>query len=478
MTQSFVTNNRFTRRSVTIGLGAAGLAACVRAPRTQKDADVIVVGAGLSGLFSALWLSDAGYRVIVVEASERIGGRMWTLDDVPGKPEAGGSQVGQSYARIRYAAERTGVRILDEAPAGRGDRLLSLGGQPILQSNWATSPANMLPETFKRSAPDAALFAAAAPKNTFDWPGAWRTDSAFSIDQSAEAFLKQSGFDDASRALIDVALNANTLDSYSMINLWRSLQLFSQDRNAGPTGYVEGGAQRLPEAMAASLSDGVKTNFRVQSITEDNNGVAISNGGDQLRADFCIIALPFPAVAKLAIDPAPQGAQAAAITGLPQTQILQLHLEPEDAFWERDGLPASMWSDGPLERVFATKDRESDNIVGLLSWINGTRAIEVASASDEELERLAQEEIARLRPASEGKVRLRKAVRWLKGQSYAGGAYMHWAPGQAEKWALAMGAPHGRIHFAGEHLSHLHTGMEGAMEAGQNAAASIIEATQ
>ena len=103
----------YSRRSVVAGLSMAAVAACSASKRPQKDADVIIVGAGLSGLFAAMLLHDAGLRTIVLEASSRIGGRMWTLDDLPGRPEAGGEQVGQTYARIRYAAEPTGVPIVN-----------------------------------------------------------------------------------------------------------------------------------------------------------------------------------------------------------------------------------------------------------------------------------------------------------------------------------------------------------------------------
>jgi monoamine oxidase len=79
-----------------------------------------------------------------------------------------------------------------------------------------------------------------------------------------------------------------------------------------------------------------------------------------------------------------------------------------------------------------------------------------------------------LRPAA--RVRLRRAVRWTPENPLAGGAYMHWAPGQVARWAEGMGAPAGRLHFAGEHLSRTYTGMEGAMESGENAAVAVMTA--
>lgn len=466
----------FTRRALLTAAAAGSLVACGPATITKKDADVIIVGAGLSGLFAAMWLTEQGYKVIVLEASNRIGGRLWTLDNVNGRPEAGGSQVGQTYARIRYAAEKLGLKITTPPPQARSDRLIALGDQRVLQSQWEEANENPFPNAFRALPPDRALFAASARQNPFDWPGAWR-EASLDIDQSAGSYLSALGFNEPSRQLVNIALNANDLDTYSMINVWRSLQLFAEDAALGPSGAIEGGSQRLPEAMAASLGDAVKPGFAVQSVDQDGDRVAVSSERETLRADYCILALPFPAIQKLNLTPVLPPLQTDAIEGLPYTQILQLHLEPETPFWDTDGLPIDMWTDGPLERVFPTRN-ESGELVGLLAWINGTPASGLASLDDEALAQLARQEMERIRPASQGKLSLAKAVRWTKDQSYAGGAYMHWAPGQAASWAGVMGAPHGRIHFAGEHLSHLHTGMEGAMESGQNAAEAIIRASQ
>lgn len=472
---------RINRRAMTAGLGASlglsALSACSRNAKISKDADVVIVGAGLSGLFCATWLNDAGYRVKVLEGSNRIGGRMWTLRDLPGQPDAGGTGIGQSYARIRYVAERFGVKIIDNPTGERNETLLSIGNELIRQSDWASFANNPMPERFKRASPGSALFIAASSQNPFSWAGDWRSENAFAQDLSAATFLEQQGFSPEALKLIDTSLNANELDTYSMLNVWRTLQIFQQDSEIGPSGTADGGSQSIPEAMASALGEDVVTNFKASSIVHDDNGVTISDGDKTLRADFCVLAIPFPAVQKITIDPAPAGAQANAIADLPYTQIIQLHLEVENNFWDEDGLPPAMWTDGPLERLFLSRDRNTREPLGLLAWINGHQTNNLKSLSDNELETFAQNELKRLRPASEGKIKLQEAARWTDNASYAGGAYMHWAPGQAQKWAGVMGAPLGRVHFAGEHLSHLHTGMEGAMESGQNTAQAIMELT-
>ena len=90
-----------TRRRLLEG-SLAGLAAGVSSGCTDHGSGrkVVVVGAGLSGLNAALILERWGFEVQVVEARERVGGRLWTLDHLPGSPEGGGNVMGSNYGRV------------------------------------------------------------------------------------------------------------------------------------------------------------------------------------------------------------------------------------------------------------------------------------------------------------------------------------------------------------------------------------------
>jgi monoamine oxidase len=469
-----------TRRNALAILGGTALTACApRAPALlpSNDADVIVVGAGLSGLHAARMLAAQGAKVLVVEASDRIGGRMLTLDDLPGKPEGGGQQVGQSYARIRAACQDLGIG-LDPSPPGADDRrrTMALGDSVFDASEWASHPLNPFPEALKPVGPDTLLFALAARGNPFADSYAWRDPEAAKADVDSRTWLASHGIDEAGLRLADLALNANSLSTYSMINVYRTLELFNKDRGLGESGFIAGGSQRLPEAMAASLGDGAVILSRpVRAIINREDGVEVAVDGGILRASYVIVSSAFPALSKITVEAPLSPLQRTAIAQLPYTQILQLHLSAETPFWESDGLSPSMWTDGPIERIFPQRDL-SGAITSLTAWINGTGAEALAGQSDAALADLVKAEMTRLRPASEGKINLLKAVRWTRDANPTGGAYMHWAPGQAPIWAGAMGAPAGRVHFAGEHLSYLHTGMEGAMESGEFAAVAVSEA--
>jgi monoamine oxidase len=102
----------FTRRSLLAsGTGAAASATLTSSARANEVADVIVIGAGLSGLNAALLLEEQGFRVTVLEGRNRPGGRLYTFDDVPGTPEAGGSGIGRGYARLIFTAEKLGIKL-------------------------------------------------------------------------------------------------------------------------------------------------------------------------------------------------------------------------------------------------------------------------------------------------------------------------------------------------------------------------------
>ena len=95
----------------TVRPGAPG-----RRGTTYTDTDVLVIGAGLSGLHAALLLEENGARVQVIEARDRIGGRVHSLYGLPGNPEAGGNGFGGAYGRVLDRVRQFQLPLLDYTP--------------------------------------------------------------------------------------------------------------------------------------------------------------------------------------------------------------------------------------------------------------------------------------------------------------------------------------------------------------------------
>jgi len=463
-----------TRKDFLKGLTASAVFAGCKAEK-RYDAEVIIMGAGLSGLYAAMLLEDGGKDVRVIEAADHIGGRLKTYRHNGTHIEAGGEQIGASYARIRYAAEKLGITLSSDQ-GGPSSTTYHFKGQLLDLDDWGALDNHPFPERFKKSTPSAALFRAAALAQPLKSPLDWNDPKHASYDISAHLFLKKMGFNAEARTLIDHSLNANNLGSYSMMNLYRSLGLFSQSRGMGPSLYVKDGAQSLPQAMAQSLRHPVLTGQQVNEITVTPDAVMIQTlSGQSFRCKQAICSLPFGALKHVQINAPLNTVQKSAITQLPYTQILQIHGEVGIPFWEQDGLPANMWSDGPMERLFVHRTLSGEYSGLARMWINGRGAENLFHLDDAALAAQARQWLADARPSSKGQFKTIHIQRWSRHDPLSGGAYMHWAPGQIANFAPTMGQSSGRLHFCGEHLSQIHTGMEGAMESGENVAFALLD---
>lgn len=149
MKRNLISRRRFMQST-------AAISAAFATPKIawgQTSADVIVIGAGMSGLNAALFLEDQEFDVMVLEGRNRVGGRVYSLEDVPGHPEAGANAI--VGPRPLAAARRFGVELIDRSnrPGINRDRLLVLGGKTISSSQWPNSPRNPFPRDSREKMP-------------------------------------------------------------------------------------------------------------------------------------------------------------------------------------------------------------------------------------------------------------------------------------------------------------------------------------
>lgn len=465
-----------TRRQWLLGSSAALVAAA--APRFawgKTTADVIVIGAGLSGLNAALILEREGLKVTVLEAQHRIGGRLWTLDDLPGRPEAGGQTIGASYGRVRSMAARLGVGLVDEPiVTGVTDRrgaLYRINGATVRQQDWAGAAAN-LTEGDERAVGPAALggFYDGKMERLTDREG-WLDPAVIQrLDISLAEALTRAGASAEARRLISANLNGNGIHSFSALQAARASAIL----RAGPgaTSSVAGGNQRLPEAMAAALRNPVRLGETVAGIREEPGLVRISlASGHTLQAPHVICTLPFAALRQLPVEGAFGPAVATDIAALGYTRASFVFLRAKTPFWQHDGLPDTVWSDDPLlGRVFVA----SQDPPVLKTWLYGPFADHLDRLPEAEAVAETIRRLEAARPSAQGQLSLARVFSWCK-VPWARGIYHHMMPGQGASHAAAVNAAGRRLHFAGEHMARVHSGMEGAMEAGERIARRVLQ---
>ncbi len=462
-----------SRRALLAGGSAAILAGAAPAfARSRTEADVAIIGAGLAGLHAARLCEAAGLSVIVIEAERRLGGRLHTLRDLPGAPEAGGIQVGAGYTRLRRIADESGIDLPTGSGAGAGiadapGNLYAVNGAVATPGDWPTSPGNRLPDGERGVEPAAMLrhYARAFPRMAS--PSEW-LDASPDTDIPVLAALRHAGASDEALRLIAANFNGNDLATMSQLNLARTFAIYASQ--PGPIAMIAGGSQRLPEAMAARLRREVRLGGAVKGLREEPDGVTLQLAGGTLRAGQAICTIPFAALRHIPLETALPSAAARMIAELPYTRASFAFIAASEPFWEHDGLPQTLWTDDPLiGRVFVLG---SDPPM-LKLWTTGAGADLLDRMAPEDAAQLIVQRIEAMRPSARGKLRVARLYSWQRNAG-ARGIYHHIGSGMAADLAATVRHRGARLHFAGEHLGQAASGMEAALESAEAAAKAVL----
>ncbi len=435
----------------------------------QKRYDVLVIGAGLAGLQCTRLLQQHGISTLLLEGGDRVGGRVHTLDELEGRPEAGGTQTGTGYTALNQVADELQITFTSMRP-GMPGMTLSIKGELMDADTWENSAVNQLTEPYRKIQPRGLMYALLARGEQLTTPLAWNTTANARLDIPLSAYLTSLGADKEMLRLINANLNGTGVDQISAADVLRKSRVL---QSAGGPQRIKGGSQRLPDALAATLTSRVQLNKPVVAINDTGRHIAvICADGSQYLGERGIIALPYSVLRHIRIDAPLSPAKQSAINKLAYTPVTITLMQPSSPFWLEDGLSPAMWTDAPVGRIFTETD-DNGELIRIRSWVMGPFAERLNKMTDDATGEFIKETLARLRPSTKGKLEVEKVISWGR-NPLARGAFSHYLAGDVQGFSHIIGKPEGRLHFIGEHTAPEAAGMEAAILSANRGALEVM----
>jgi monoamine oxidase len=442
-------------------------------------ADVTVIGAGLSGLRAARALADAGREVVVLEARDRVGGRLLnaTLGDGV-TVDVGGQWVGDDHERVRGLAGELGLEIFPQFGEGKnvvdvaGTRRLYKGTIPRLGPRvlWdifiARRHLDRLAKGVSAEEPWAADRAVDLDGQTL---GAWieenvRTPMARELIGLAGRTVWGAGPDELS--MLHVLFYVNSAGSFDkLIDTEGGAQ---QDR-------LDGGAQLLPLGLAESLGERVRLSTPARRIEQRGEVVRVLADGAEIEARRVIVAVPPAIAARIEFDPPLPEQRRQLAERLRPGRLSKCMALYEGPFWRNDGFTGEAVTDaGPVTLTFDSSPRDGSAGV-LLGFVGGPEVGDMDGMGEEERRTTVLACFERLfGPRAAQPTGYVEQV-WSEEEWSGGGPTSNFGPGGWTATGPSLREPAGRIHWAGTETATIWSGyMEGALQAGDRAAAEIL----
>lgn len=459
------------RRAVQL-LAAAAAAPVVAGCARPARPDVLVLGAGISGLYAAWLLEEQGLKVRVLEATGRVGGRLLTLRHLPGHPEAGGQTLDAMYARTFAACERLGLGTYPRQPFKVPGRVVASQGTLVRAEQWADSPLNATVGPERALLPDELANFYLDAHNPLVNLDDWRQPAFAEYDaRSLRDELARLGASPAAQAWIEQLYDGLGTDRVSALFAYRK-RLVARF-GGGKLFRISGGSGALADAIAGRLRDEVRTGEQVVAIDQHRGRVDVTSAdGARHSAPFALVSLPFTMLRRVALTPAPPADLAELIATLPYNRITQVRFAFRRPFWEDDGLPPAMLGDGVFEKVFATP-AEDGELHELTAWLDGRGAARLDDRAGAAIGRLVRQGIEAVRPAARGNLELINVTSWGQ-RPFARGSYHFWGPGRLARLGPALERPWGGVHWLGEHTAELQQGIEGALESAEREVGNLL----
>jgi monoamine oxidase len=466
----------------------------------MREKSCVIIGAGLAGLSAGYLLAEKGWKITVVEARDRIGGRVYShrFREAPDLYcELGGEWVGREHNRVRALCKKFKLPLIphrfDFSFAERGKIT-----EKFLAGQWP----------FERSLQDKLKQKAGKIVN----PRSPKSSQEQFDEQDWWTLLRDLDFSPKDRLRRDLMDSTDFGESIRHVGAYSAAAEYydpkSSNRYDEMDFRIEGGNTRLANALADRIGlDAIHTSteaVRVNQVKRKNGHVTVwtkdnrtepfprfrpnrenverrsQNGLRPFSAGYCICTVPARVLTDIDFDPPLFRGHLKASRDLQYARIMKTVVLFEERFWlENKATKFSCFTDGVSDFIFdATLGQPFDGSKSegiLCSYAIGDKADDLAARGTEELRRLIEQDLARLFPGKNTRAIAIERYAWQE-DKYTQGAYAFYRPGQWFPVRDALGTPLDDVFFAGEHLADEQGFMDGAIDTGEDAAKAVMKA--
>ncbi|MEM8531722.1 MAG: NAD(P)/FAD-dependent oxidoreductase [Chloroflexota bacterium] len=485
---------RFLRNSVTtlVSLGSAGLLNVPQAPvinamqpleRSRRLAPrIAIVGAGIAGLNAAYTLQQAGYYADIYEASQRTGGRIFSIQDRLGPgltTELGGEFIDSNHTEMLSLAQEFGLELADFQGPSEADLIPEtyfFGGQHYTEQQVVEAFLPLAPQIERDY--EAAIQA-------FD-----EGDGPVELDHlSIAAYLDRIGASGWVRELLEVAYTTEyglPIDQQSSLNLIfligtdvadGTFEIFGESDERYT---IKGGNQRITDALAHRMKGQIHFAHRLEAIRRRGDAYRLTFAGPNgsavdVVADFVIVCIPFTVLRSVELRLALPRFKRRVIHQLNYGTNAKLILGFSERVWRQQGYSGTFFTDEPFQNGWDSSRQQAGEQGSLTLYLGGQPGLDVGDGRKQRQAQRFLPGIDQIFPgATEAYNGIVQRFHWPSAPLYQG-SYACYTVGQ---WTTIAGSeitPVDNLFFAGEHCSEDFQGyMNGGAETGRSVAKQLL----